>query len=178
MHPLVQTLYMELKRLARQRVRSLAANPTLGPTALVHEVVFRLSRDAVDETDHEGFLRLAACAMQHVVIDHARQRQTKTRGGGRRRLQYDEAAFPAIVRAAPEQLTAVAAAIDEFARQSPEAERAGEFFRLHFFAGLTYDQIATSCGTSSATVRRGCEYARASLRRALELGDYGHESPA
>jgi RNA polymerase sigma factor (TIGR02999 family) len=176
-HPLVEKLYKELKQIAQQRLGSPAGNPTLGPTVLVHEVAFRLSREAVGEADPAGFLRLASRAMQHIVIDHARYKHAKVRGGGRKRESFDEDLLPAMTRAAPEQLAAVGLAIDEFAGRSAEAERAAEFFRLHFFAGLTYEQIATSCGTSQATVRRGCEYARASMRRILTQGELDHGPP-
>lgn len=176
-HPLVEKLYQELKQIAQQRLGSPAGNPTLGPTVLVHEVAFRLSKEAVGEADPAGFLRLASRAMQHIVIDHARHKHAKVRGGGRKREAFDENLLPAMTRAAPAQLTAVGLAIDEFAGKSAEAERAAEFFRLHFFAGLTYEQIATSCGASQATVRRGCDYARASMRRILTQREMDHEPP-
>jgi DNA-directed RNA polymerase specialized sigma24 family protein len=113
--------------------------------------------------------------MQQIVIDHARHKHAKMRGGGRKRQAFDETLLPATARVAPAQLTAVGRAIDEFSARSVEAERAAEYFRLHFFAGLTYEQIATSCGAGVATVRRGCDYARASLRRILAMGELDHE---
>lgn len=142
----------------------------------MHEVAFRLSREAVGDADPEGFLRLASRAMQQIVIDHARRKHAKIRGGGRKRQVIDEDLLPAIAKVAPAQLAAAGRAIDDFAGRSPEAGRAAEYFRLHFFAGLTYEQIATSCGTSVATVRRGCDYARAALRRILATEGLDHES--
>ncbi|MBL8765632.1 MAG: RNA polymerase subunit sigma, partial [Phycisphaerae bacterium] len=69
-------LYAELRALAGRLMEGERAEHTLQPTALVHEAWMRLA-DAGAPTaaeDRRHFVRLAARAMRHTLVDHARAR--------------------------------------------------------------------------------------------------------
>jgi RNA polymerase sigma factor (sigma-70 family) len=51
--------------------------------------------------------------------------------------------------------------------------RLAQVIELHYFGGLTYDQIAAALGTSAATVHRDIRLARAWL-----LHEIGGQTPA
>ena len=55
-------------------------------------------------------------------------------------------------------------ALSQLARQDP---RQAEMIELHYFGGMTYEEIAAASGVSRPTVTRDLRMARAWLRRAL-----------
>ena len=75
-------VYSELKTLAKREMSGERADHTLQATALVSEVWLRL-RDQVGEVrDNPGrFYFAAAESMRRILIDHARSRGRKKRGG-------------------------------------------------------------------------------------------------
>ncbi len=78
---LLPGFYQQLRRIAHRTRARLGGGHTLQTTALVHEAYLRLgqSRGFVDETH---FLRAAALAMRHALINYAQSRVTAKRGGG------------------------------------------------------------------------------------------------
>ena len=77
---LFPTFYDQLKLIAQRARARLGNNYTLQTTALVREAYLRLRQWA--ETRTNAFLRAAALAMRHALIDHATARLTDKRGGG------------------------------------------------------------------------------------------------
>jgi len=62
-------------------------------------------------------------------------------------------------------------AIDEaLTRLADHDERAARVVELHYFGGLTYDEIAEALGVSAATVDRDLRFAKAWLYRELKDG--------
>jgi RNA polymerase sigma factor (sigma-70 family) len=62
-------------------------------------------------------------------------------------------------------------AIDEaLTRLAGNDERAARVVELHYFGGLTYDEIAEALGISAATVDRDLRFAKAWLYRELKGG--------
>jgi len=156
-------VYDELRNRAGQSLRRMPG-ATLTPTALVHEVYLRFS-------DHRGkplrdrahFFALAARAMRQIVIEHARKRGAQKRGGGQHETELDTA-----LNLADGDL-ARALEVDTALRALEE--RDADLARLvewHFFAGLTFDEIAETTERHERTVRRDWELARAFLRRELD----------
>src|ERR1700734_2594713 len=78
---LLPAFYQQLRRIAQRTRARMGAGHTLQTTALVHEAYLRLgqSKEFVDETH---FLRAAALAMRHALINYAQSRLTEKRGGG------------------------------------------------------------------------------------------------
>ncbi|HMN95196.1 MAG TPA: ECF-type sigma factor [Phycisphaerales bacterium] len=82
---LFRTVYDELRRRARDRVRR-RSQCGIDRTALVHEACAKLlARDANDARDRRRFFAIFTCAMRDVLIDSIRREQAQRRGGDRRR---------------------------------------------------------------------------------------------
>jgi RNA polymerase sigma factor (TIGR02999 family) len=156
-------VYAELKRWAAQSLRR-APGATLSATALVHEVYVRFSdRASKPLRDRGHFFALAARAMRQIVIEHARRRGAIKRGGGHVATDLESA-----IHLHDEDFTR-AIAIDTALRALEERDvDLARLFELHFFAGLTFLEIAAATGRHERTVRRDWEFARAFLRSELD----------
>src|SRR2546430_8871471 len=86
--PLLPLVYDELRKLAAQKLAQERPGQTLQATALVHEAYLRLVD--VERAQHWNsrghFFAAAAEAMRRILVDHARRKQSKKRGGDRARL--------------------------------------------------------------------------------------------
>src|SRR5262249_24228257 len=86
------TVYEQLRGLARQRLASERGDHTLQPTALVHEGFLRLQKDgSLGAASESQFFLAAAEAMRRILIEHARAKGRKKRGGTARRISLDAA---------------------------------------------------------------------------------------
>src|SRR4029079_9334901 len=79
-------------RLARHYMSSERSDHTLQHTALVHEAYLELVRMDVGWTDRAHFYAIAARAMRHILVDHARTKNRDKRGAGFIRVDVDAAA--------------------------------------------------------------------------------------
>jgi RNA polymerase sigma factor (TIGR02999 family) len=87
-----ELVYAELKRRARNSLRSARPDDTMTPTALVHEVYLRFNDSTAQPLrDRSHFYALAARAMRQILVDHARRRCADKRGGGARATVLDHA---------------------------------------------------------------------------------------
>lgn len=160
---LLPVVYEELKALAGVRLQHERPDHTLQATALVHEAYIRLvGWEQQPWSDRAHFYRAAAEAMRRILIEHARSRGRAKRGGGRARVDLDDA-DPGTFRD-PTNVLAVDEAIRRLSEQDP---RAAEIVRLRFFAGLSIDETANALGLSARTAHRDWKFARAWLYRAL-----------
>jgi RNA polymerase sigma-70 factor, ECF subfamily len=163
-HDLAASLYQELHRLAAGKMRFERQNHTLQPTALVNEAYLRLVGGSGSVwQDRSRVLGLAANVMRHVLVDHARAHCAGKRGDGKLQVTFvedmasDGSSSTADVLAIDEALTRLA----EF---DPRQEKVLE---MHFFGGLTFEEIALQLGVSTRTVKRDWTMARAWLRHEL-----------
>ena len=81
---LLPLVYDELRRIAGNLIGKERVGHTLQATALLNEAYVRLVEPGAAFSDRAHFLRTAARAMRNVLVDHARARLAKKRGGGRR----------------------------------------------------------------------------------------------
>src|SRR2546429_4641261 len=90
---LLPLVYQELRQLAAQKLAQEKPRQTLEATALVHEAYIRLVD--VEKTQHWNsrghFFAAAAEAMRRILVERARQKLGPQRGGGRARLNLEEA---------------------------------------------------------------------------------------
>jgi RNA polymerase sigma factor (TIGR02999 family) len=159
---LLPQVYEELRRLARARLAELTPGQTLQPTALVHEAYVRLAGKDVPWDGTRHFFFAAARAMHDVVVEHARQKVSLKRGGGRMRL--DLAKLTIAHDAPADEIVALADAMEEFARVDP---RKHQLVLLRFFGGCTAEEVATAMDLSLSTVAREWRFARAWLHKRL-----------
>jgi RNA polymerase sigma factor (TIGR02999 family) len=172
MDRLMTLVYDELRAVARRQLRRWSPGQTLDTTALVHEAYFKL----VDQTSAAGqdrahFLSVAGVAMRQILVDAARRRTAKKRGGEDLRISLDELGpspgGPEVSLLAVEILDLDKALISLAARN----ERLSRLVELRFFAGLTEEETAEILGISERTVRRDWWKARAFLFHALRGRD-------
>lgn len=153
---LFEIVYEELRARARAQLAG-SAPQTLGATALVHEAYLKLTAGNTPEwNDRAHFYGVAATAMRHIAIDHARARKAQRRGGGAGKVNIDVAQIP--VDDAAESLLALDAALNALAARS---DRLAKLVELRFFAGLSVEDSATALATAPRTVKRDWRTARA-----------------
>jgi RNA polymerase sigma factor (TIGR02999 family) len=161
---LLPIFYADLKRLAHRERARVGAGGTLHTTALVHEAYLKL-RDTRSWNDEAHFLRAAALAMRHALVNYAEARRAVKRGGGTPHLPLDEALdVGAADIASDETLLALDEALGRLARQSV---RLAQVVECRFFAGFDERETARALGLSERTVRRDWTLARAWLYREL-----------
>jgi RNA polymerase sigma factor (TIGR02999 family) len=163
---LLPLVYREMRELAAARLAAEKPGQTLQATALVHEAYLRLvGADCNRPWDSRGhFFAAAAEAMRRILIDHARHKQTRKAGGGRRRLDLDDIE-PALEQGNGERLLALDQALRQLEAEDP---RKAELVKLRFFAGLTVEQAAAALGVSTSTAEKDWVYARSWLRVAID----------
>jgi RNA polymerase sigma factor (TIGR02999 family) len=161
---LIPLMYQDLRRIARRERHRVSAGLTLQTTALVHEAYLKLEHlDSFNDNEH--FLRACALAMRHILVNHARDRMAKKRGGGAANIPLDDA--PEIGAAPDEVILKINDALLGLAELSP---RLAQVVECRFFAGYDDAETARALGLTDRTVRRDWVKARAWLRRELGAG--------
>lgn len=162
---LTPLVYDELRRLARNYMRTERGSHTLQATAVVHEAFLRLIQANVALQDRTHFFALASRLMRRVLVDHAKSRSRIKRNAGVRDLTPAESfALPA----ADFDVVALDDALESLVQLEP---RLAQVIELHYFGGLTYEQIAVAAGISTATVHRDIRLARAWLLTEIGSGN-------
>lgn len=158
---LLPLIYDDLRRLARHFMRRERSEHTLQPTALVNEAYLRLAGVHVSWKDRAHFFAVVARLMRRLLVDHARTRQRAKRDYVR--ITFNEVYdVPAKGRW---DVIALDQALIQFAAFDP---RKVEIVELHFFAGLSNDEVAETLGISRATVQRELRIAKAWLKLQLQ----------
>ena len=158
---LLPAFYQQLKHIAkRARVRA-GAGATLQTTALVHEAYLRLG-DARSFADETHFLRAAALAMRHALINYAEARMTAKRGRGSRDLTLSHAVDLSVET--DEGMLGLHAALERLATEAP---RLADVVECRFFGGYSEEDTARALDLSLRTVQRDWLKAKAWLYREL-----------
>jgi len=157
------SIYKELRKIAAARMQMERGGHTLQPTALVHEAYLRLADQPQSVwQDRSRILGLAAHTMRNILVDYARAHSAGKRGAGAIQVTLDEGL------AAENGTLAEILAVDEALNQLAQLDaRQARVLELHFFAGLTFDEIAEQLGVASRTVKRDWTIARAWLHQQL-----------
>lgn len=160
---LMPLIYEELRRMARRHMRRQPSGHTLQTTELIHEAYLKLAR----QDDHEWqnrahFFGAAAQAMRHILVDYARQKKSKKRGGSAQCVTLDENAI--ISAETSDEIVALDEALKELAVFD---KRKTHVVELKFFGGLTTKEIAEVLKVSPETVKRDWRFARSWLLDAL-----------
>jgi RNA polymerase sigma factor (TIGR02999 family) len=153
---LVPLVYTELRAQARRHLRKERAALTLQSTALVHELYLRLTKAPdVDWHDRGHFFALAAQIMRRILIDAARVRTARKRGGAAQCAEHSSAidldALPSAESDPALMLCALDDALKSLAQVDPRRARVVE---LRFFGGLSVEETANLLHVSPQTVMR------------------------
>lgn len=166
---LVDVVYEDLRRMARQQMRRARPGQTLDTAGLVHEAWARLVEESgIDWQDRSHFYAIVARAMRFVVVDRARRRGAQKRGANAAQVELDSG----IAAEAPsvELVLGIDQAIARLEAFNPRLARIVE---LRFFAGLTDEEIGAALDVSARTVQRDWLRARAWLQRVLAEAPLG-----
>jgi len=161
---LTPLVYKELRQLAASYLRRERPGHTLQPTALVHEAYLRL----VDQTSpnwqsRSHFFGVAARLMRQILVDHARRRAAKKRVAPKAPLE--QAANLGQDRS--RDLVALDASLAALEKIDP---RKGKAIELHYFGGLSTEEIGQMLDVSANTVRRDLRMAEAWLHQEMQAG--------
>jgi RNA polymerase sigma factor (TIGR02999 family) len=168
---LFERVYTELKGRARRQRRRWKGEPSLRTTALMHEAYLKLV--AQEEQSWESrthFLAVAGTAMRHILVDRARRKTARKRGGDaptrslealRERLGREVA----MSEADAEAFVLLEEALGQLEEARP---RAGRVVECRFFSGMTIEETAEALGVSGSTVSRDWQQAKAWLYREMK----------
>jgi RNA polymerase sigma factor (TIGR02999 family) len=160
---LMPLVYGELRGLAHRYVRREGPGQTLQTTSLVHEAYLRLvGRDEVAWQNRAHFFAVCAEVMRSLLIDRARARLAKKRGGRANQVEFDEAFSAAPAR--DEGLLALHEALERLAAVDPRKSRIVE---MRYFGGMSVEETAMVLELSPITIKREWLKARAWLYREL-----------
>jgi RNA polymerase sigma factor (TIGR02999 family) len=156
-------IYPELHRMAERYMRRERPGHTLQPTAIVNEAYLRLAgRRGVAWKNRAHFFAAAAQSMRRVLVEHARSRDARKRGGLGARYLLDTA-----VLTEPRSVELIG--LDDALTKLTELDaEQGRIVELRFFGGLTEEETADVLNVSSRTVHRKWLLAKAFLHRELE----------
>ncbi|KXJ99373.1 MAG: ECF subfamily RNA polymerase sigma-24 factor [Acidobacteria bacterium OLB17] len=164
---LMPAIYAELRKIAARHLRRERPNHTLQPTALVNEAFLLLRKQhSLEMTDRAYVLAIASLKMREILCNYAKRRNRIKRGSGEVRSLEDEAAITiAGFDHDAVEFLALEDALVELEKQDPELVRVVD---LHFFGGLTFEEIAAVVNVSLSTINRRWRFARAWLYAKLK----------
>jgi len=160
---LFSRVYDELKRIARGHVRRSGGQMSINPTTLLHEAWIKFAR--AEDRQLAGsmhFYNLIAQAMRQVLLDLARKYATDKHGRGMARTELTEGIEDS--GRSVDELLAVDDALGKLRDVDVELAQLVEW---HFFAGLSFVEIAKVRDVTERTVRRHWDMARAFLGDAI-----------
>ena len=165
---LFEATYTELRKLAKFMMSNQVSGHTLQATALLNEAAIRLmgasSLEGISDSRH--FFASIAKAMRCVLVDHARKRKAKRRGGDFERLELD-----AVLNDLENFNRVDIVELDEaLTKLAAFGQRHADLVHYRFFLGMTIDEIAKHRGVSKTTVERDWRFTRAWLAEELEYG--------
>ena len=161
----MSAVYGELHALAAAQLRAQRVHHTLQPTALVHEAWLRIAGTDEAPTEKAHFVAVAATAMRHALVDHARRLSAAKRGGeDAHRVTLLSGDGPETGPPPPDVID-LDRALTRLAEGEPRLARVVE---LKFFGGLTIPEIAEALDVSHMTVSN--DWRRARIWLARELG--------
>lgn len=153
-------VYDELRHMAHRQLRKEREGHTLNTTALVHEAYMKLVKFP-PEGEWEGrrhFFGVAARAMRQILVNYAKKRNRKKRGGESQPVEFEEGFYMTEKKA--EELIALDEALSRLEQMN---ERQGKIVECRYFAGYKIDETADILGVSPATVKRDWTSAKAWL---------------
>lgn len=160
---LTPLVYNELRRLAGNYMRSERPGHTLQATAVVNEAYMRMVGMDVSWQNRAHFFAIAARMMRRILVDHAKAHKRVKRGGDKTTLELDEAL---VIGSEPDHdILNLDEALQRLASQD---QRKADLVELHYFGGLTYDELAEAMEISPATVHRDLRMAKAWLHNELK----------
>jgi RNA polymerase sigma-70 factor, ECF subfamily len=163
---LMPLVYAELRRMARGYLRREHGNHTFQTTELIHEAYLKLAKNDNHKWENRAhFFGVAAKAMRHILVDHARAKLTEKRGERPDFVSLSDGMADST--GDTRQLVALDDALKALEALDPRKSRVIE---LKFFGGLTNEETAEVLKVSTETVKRDWHFARNWLLREMQPG--------
>ena len=160
---LMPLVYDELRRMARRYMRGQPSGHTFQTTELIHEAYLKLAKqDAQNWQNRAHFFGVAAQAMRHILVDYARSKHSRKRGGLAEKITLEENLVASANRS--EEIVALDEALKRLAILD---ERKSRVVEMKYFGGSTTEEIAEVLKTSPETVKRDWKFARTWLLREI-----------
>jgi RNA polymerase sigma factor (TIGR02999 family) len=158
------TVYARLKSMAARQLAS-RRSATLDTTELVHELYLRMGQREALHFEHPAqFFSYAARAMRHLLVNRARDRLRLRAGGQWLKVTLDDDDLRLALDTASQAL-ALDAALDALEQTDARAARVVE---LHYFAGLSLQQVGETLGLVRRTIDRDWRFARAFIKARMD----------
>ncbi|CAN5286812.1 ECF-type sigma factor [soil metagenome] len=164
LNEILPLVYDELRRLAKSHLSRERADHTLQPTALVHEAYIRLfGQTEIDWQNRAHFFGIAARSMREILIEYARMKNRKKRGG---EFKTQIALDSAVSFNSNNELDVIA--VDEaLSKLETLDQRQSRIVEMKFFGGMNIEEIAEVLDVSPATVKREWSSAKLFLYKLL-----------
>jgi len=160
---LVPLVYKDMRRIASYLMMGERPGHTLQPTELANQAYMKLKDEKkIDWQNRAHFMAVAARAMRQILVDHARNRGRRKRGGGVVFTTLNEEIAAAHH---PIDLLDLNRALDHLAAEHPRKARVLE---LKLFGGLSHEEIGQVLQISTITVIRDWNFAIALLRSEMQ----------
>ncbi len=157
-------VYDHLRNIAIRELSREGGMHTFEKTDLVHESFIKLiDQSDIEWQDRRHFFGISARAMRQVLIDYARKKMAKKRGGDVSHHTLDEDRMNSINQAG--ELIDISEGLEKLRALDP---RLAEVVDLRFFAGLPIEEIADMLETSRSTVHRDWAKARGWLYKFIK----------
>jgi RNA polymerase sigma factor (TIGR02999 family) len=164
---LLPLVYEELRLLAAQKMSQEKPGQTLQATALVHEAYIRLvEADNQNWDNRRHFFAAAAEAMRRILVENARHKQRLKHGRDYQRIELNDMIQTS--HQDSEDLIALDEALTKLVRNDSIK---ADLVKLHYFSGLSLEQVADILQISRATAYRYWSYAQAWLFDEINRGD-------
>ena len=168
---LIPIVYEELRQQAHRYLQREQKGHSLQTTALINEAYLRLlDCKKVGWKNRAHFFAVTAQMMRHILVDYARSRRSKKRGGDLEKTTLDQKLTFSIARNS--DLVALDDALNELALID---ERRSRVVELRFFGGLSIEETAEVLGVCPDTVVRDWRLAKVWLAR--EVKKSGEANP-
>ena len=162
---LTPLVYAELHKIAVSYMRSQRPDHTLQATALINEAYMRMvRREDANYKDRTHFFALAAKIMRGILVDFARARTSRKRGSGQKVELTPDLDVSGQDGKGADDFMALHEAMEKL---KDFDQRKASVLELHYFGGLTFDEIAETLGISVPTTKRDAAFGMAWLKRSL-----------
>lgn len=163
LNDLLPLVYDQLLVMAHHKLGRADRAATLDTVSLVHEAYLKLfDSTKLEWNDRKHFFAVVAMAMRQIVVDQARRRASRKRGGDLKRVELNATALAIDEQA--EELVALDQALTQLSRLD---ERLARVVELKFFFGFSTAEVADALGIAERTVERDWRTARAVLLQAM-----------
>ncbi len=156
---IIPLVFEDLRAMARRHLAREPSDHTLQPTALVNELYLRLiGQTRMQWHNRQQFFAIAATLMRRILTDYAKGKKAEKRGGNMLKVPLDDVDGAKLIAEA--HGTDVVALDEALGKLRSLDSRQAQIVDLHFYMGLTFDEVAEILEVSVTTVKRDWQMAR------------------